>query len=204
MRSPQTIFGTASRTEGNTIQSTKAMSNTNRQYLNATRLGSSLCFTVTWYVSVCPDQHRFYLHHQLCPGAHFTNEFLLVIQTSSEIVTIPFLFIRSLSFAHVNRVQLQWHVQNYGAIAVLEFRLEQHSISIKFKSSSEEKKSYLKWAPGLHHMWTCGWTTQYYVVVVGTPSWSIWAVQVSPPMSYDSNTREKPGCWVQYTMYTDT
>ena len=57
------------------------------------------------------------------PGAHFTNDFSIVI----KIVTIDFLAIISLQcFAHFTTAQLVCQVKNIVTIILLEFRWEQN------------------------------------------------------------------------------
>ena len=63
------------------------------------------------------------------PGAHFTNDFSIVIKIRWKIVyvAIYFLSITSLwCFAHARTAQLLCHVKNIVTITLLEFKWEQN------------------------------------------------------------------------------
>ena len=63
------------------------------------------------------------------PGAHFTNDFSIVIKIRWKIVYIAiyFLAITSLqSFAHATTAQLLCHLKDIVTITLLEFRWEQN------------------------------------------------------------------------------
>ena len=70
-----------------------------------------------------------YHHLDIRPGAHFTNDFSIVIKIRWEIVyvAIYFLAITSLQrFAHATTAQLLCHAKNIVTITLLEFRWEQN------------------------------------------------------------------------------
>ena len=69
------------------------------------------------------------MNHSGAPGAHFTNDFSIVITIRWKIVyvAIYFLAITSLHrFAHPTTAQLFCHVKNIVTITLLEFRWEQN------------------------------------------------------------------------------
>ena len=82
------------------------------------------------------------------PGAHFTNDFLLAIQTrwKLRLAVILLLAIRSQQiFAHATTAQLSCHVKKFVAITVLASRWEWNEIWIAMEKPLVKRDPGLQW-----------------------------------------------------------
>ena len=120
------------------------------------------------------------------PGAHFTNNFSIVIQIRLKIHYAPIEFVDKwslLKFAHGTTAVLSWHVQNFLAIWYPTKELNWNQLSIRFLGKINGKM-FMKWAPEPDHIregkWVDTCTLLYLSYILhprnGVHHWSLIAL----------------------------